>query len=311
MSAALDHLLHMLFPSSTSSSTELPSIHAAIYFQELTASDLKTLQTAPWVQSYFHITDLDPSHWANAHYGTTTLIDRRLPINSAFRVHYADTKMDRDGLFVDITLPSTHSDPPTIRLCNTHLESLISSPPLRPLQLTHASTHLHSPHISHGILAGDLNAIQPFDATLHLQPEINLRDAFLDAHPSISDPMDAFARNPDTDTWGFTAPTALVERFGTTRMDKILFCSNRPGRSGLRVRSFERFGGNVLMVAADEVMDEGALVLCAGMEGEVGFPGKGRGRMTRGEVLCEVAGTERPWATDHLGVVGVFDLVHG
>lgn len=280
MTAALDHLASLIFPAAPTTDPnkphlDPPAVPTVIFMQELLASDLAVFQRTPWIQSYFHLTDLDPTTWGSGYYGTATLVDKRLPITSVFRVHYADTKMERDGLFVDLALsrqaPTDQSH--ILRTCNTHLESLIADPPLRPLQLRTASHFMHSAHSS--VLAGDLNAIQSFDATLHLDQEVQLRDAFLEHHqPPITDPMDAFARNPDTDTWGFTAPKALREKFGTTRMDKFLFC----GR--VRVVRFERFGGDV--VIPDEEM---------------------------GRALCEEAGTERPWVTDHLGIVGVFEVV--
>ena len=41
------------------------------------------------------------------------------------------------------------------------------------------SSHLHAPSIHGGVLAGDLNAIQPFDYTLHA--ENDLKDAYLES----------------------------------------------------------------------------------------------------------------------------------
>ena len=57
-----------------------------------------------------------------------------LAIKDVFRVHYEQTRMQRDGLFVDVALPSSEGPSSgevtkTIRLCNTHLESLALEPP--------------------------------------------------------------------------------------------------------------------------------------------------------------------------------------
>ena len=349
MTAALAHLETKLFPNATDIQNP-PHHRSAIFFQELTATDLLVLQNTPWVQSHFHLTDITPEFWGNGHYGTTTLIDRRLHISSSpVRVHFTETKMDRDGLFVDVLLSnpshtSSHdpSPPHILRLCNTHLESLISDPPLRPLQLATCASYMHNQSqsstttttitkgtttsttpnpCSSSLLAGDLNAIQPFDSTLHLQPNIALRDAFLSSPTTpthLRAPENAFARNPETDTWGFTAPTHLREMFGTTRMDKILFCSNGAeegaggggsggGRGGLRVVSFERFGWDVVIDSASASPDDGATVevtLCPSTPHATAFRGR-----TKSELLCKIAGTERAWVTDHLGIVAGFEIV--
>lgn len=273
MTAALAYLATLVFP--TPSNNTPPTIPTVIFLQEMLESDLSVLQQTQWVQNHFHLTDLDPTTWASGYYGTVTLIDRRLPIHSVFRIHYADTAMERDGLFVDLAIPQPKSSKPhLLRLCNTHLESLIADPPLRPLQLRTAAKFMHAPETSSSVLGGDLNAIQEFDAALHRQPDVDLHDAFLEF--SHLEPAAAFRANPDTDTWGFTAPTALRDQFGTTRMDKLLYC----GR--LRVTDFRRFGWDVLI---DDALGP------------------------KGLELCHRAGTEKAWVTDHLGICATFEVL--
>ena len=217
MASALRYLESLVgtFPSN------LPVI---IHFQEMVANDLKLLQAAPWIRARFALSDIDTTNWQTPYYGTTTLIDHRLPIAQVFRNAYK-TQMDRDGLFVDI-LAGHPSTPRTIRFCNTHLESLQLQPPLRPAQFATVSQHLHASSLHAGLLAGDLNAIEPFDRTLHITN--NLKDAYLEA-----------GGKEDSDqgyTWGYQSYAELREKFGCSRLDKILYC----GRC--EVKSLERIG---------------------------------------------------------------------
>ncbi|OQO12654.1 hypothetical protein B0A48_02117 [Cryoendolithus antarcticus] len=226
MTAALAHLDSLI--------SELPESTASVIFlQECTPSDLRLLASTPWIQQHFAITDLDNSMWANAHYGTTTLISRKYPVQQVFRVHFSATNQERDGLFADLLL----DDHKLFRLCNTHLESLALKPPLRPKQLELIAAHLHSSALAFALVAGDFNAIEPFDRSLHT--ENNLADAFL-----------SLRGQEDTDkayTWGQQAATHLREQFGRSRMDKIFFRGD-----GARCLDFKRFGDGVEVASEDE-----------------------------------------------------------
>lgn len=231
-----------------------PTTASVIYLQECTPGDLITIANTPWVRERYHLLDVDPTNWATTHYGTTTLVDARLPIVSAFRVHYSKTRMDRDAFFVDILLRSK-----TVRLCNTHLESMAFDPPFRPPQVELVARYMHEGHLHAALAAGDFNAIQPFDRTLHKDGNNDLRDAYLE-----------LGGEEDSDqgfTWGQQAATKLREQFGCSRMDKVYFCGN------VKLVKFERFGGDILAEGEEERKQ---IV-------ELGF--------------------EKPWVTDHLGVV--------
>lgn len=226
MKPALAHLGNLL--SSSEADTSKASV---VFLQECTPSDLAMIAATPWVRERFHLTDLNPSNWATNHYGTVTLIDVRLPITAAFRVHYSKTRMDRDAFFVDVSLEGK-----TVRLCNTHLESLALNPPYRPPQMQIVAQYLREEKVHAGLAAGDFNAIQPFDRTLHT--DNGLKDAFLE-----------LGGEEDTEegyTWGQQAATKLRERFGCSRMDKVYFCG------GAEVTKFERFGADVLTEGEDE-----------------------------------------------------------
>jgi tyrosyl-DNA phosphodiesterase 2 len=150
--------------------------------------------------------------------------------------------MGRDGLFVDICLSSTPAtQPPTrkskdknqvIRLCNTHLDSLAITPPLRPTQLSTATAYLSHPHIPAGLIAGDTNAISPFDRTLHSA------NGLVDAYLALGGEEDS----EEGYTWGYQSEPGMRERFGCSRMDKIL-C-----RGGVGVRGLRRVGVGVRVV---------------------------------------------------------------
>lgn len=216
MEGALNYLQQLI----GSMPPETPSI---ILLQEMTGMDLLAIQDADWVQKHFHITDIDYSHWLS-HYGTITLIDRRLKVSSVFRVRYS-SGMGRDALFVDIE----DARPMTLRFCNTHLESLPRHPPLRPGQVELASRYLKDSSVGGGVIAGDFNAIEEFDKTLH---SVNgLKDAWLD-NGGVEDDESGW-------TWGMQSHPGVKERFGCLRLDKILYC----GR--VSVRNVERIGAGV------------------------------------------------------------------
>lgn len=229
ISAALTHLNSLITPTRSTALT-------VIFLQEMLASDLDMISMHPEIRTHFHVTDDTPMFWESGHYGTVTLIDKRLPIKDVFRVHYSDTKMERDALFVDVVHPNSEKP---IRLCNTHLESLIADPPLRPAQVKLAAKFMHEDSVAASILAGDLNAIQPFDKTLH--SDNDLKDAYLE----LGGDEDGAVGH----TWGQQAATSLREQFGTSRMDKVFF------GGAIEVAGFEKFGMDVLVEEQDVADD--------------------------------------------------------
>ncbi|KAK3314953.1 hypothetical protein B0H66DRAFT_583707 [Apodospora peruviana] len=177
-----------------------------IMLNEMVMSDLNLIQSADWIQRGYR---------------------------QVFRVHYDATNMGRDALFVDIDLPQDK----TFRICSTHLESLVADPPMRPDQLAQAAKFMHEAGAS--VLGGDLNAIQPFDKTLHL--DNNLKDAYLESGGE----EDAESGM----TWGQMASTWQRGKFGLTRMDKMLYCG------GLELIGFERFGMDVESLVSEFIIN--------------------------------------------------------
>ncbi|OTB08398.1 hypothetical protein M426DRAFT_51986 [Hypoxylon sp. CI-4A] len=230
MDAALAHLEETL-------TRRLPAATAAVVFlQECVAEDLATIGEKAWVRDRFHVTDVDGASWA-ARYGTATLVDRRLDVARCFRVHYAKTNMQRDAFFVDVKLGGGGGSKSgkTIRLCNTHLESLARKPALRPAQMQLAATYMHARGVDGALAAGDFNAIQPFDRTLH--SDNGLKDAYLE--------LGGKEDSEDGYTWGQQAATTSRNRFGCTRMDKVYFTG------GVKLLGFARFGADVMLTGRE------------------------------------------------------------
>ena len=252
MEAALSYLETLVLHSP-------PSTPIIIFLQEMGRSDLQQIRRAKWIQSGFYITHIYEDYWLDPLYGTATLIDRRLKIGGVFRVPWI-SKFERDGLFVDIEVESAGKEVKVFRLCNTHLESLIADPPVRPLQMEAAGKYLREKKVAAALLAGDLNAIQPFDRTLH--EENGLKDSYLE--------LGGKEESEEGYTWGYQVPQEMRERFGCSRMDKILF------RGDVAPISFERIGIDV-KVAEDQ------------------------------RQAMRDAGEEE-WVTDHYGVMGDFQL---
>lgn len=140
--------------------------------------------------------------------------------------------MGRDALFVDI-----RDTTKCLRFCNTHLESLIAQPPLRPAQVELASWYLRE--VDAGVVAGDFNAIEGFDGRLHV--ENGLKDAYLE-NGGVEGEEGGW-------TWGMQSGEE-GRRYGCSRMDKVMFCG------GVEVRGLERIGEG-LKVRVDEEGEEG------------------------------------------------------
>ncbi|KAI1339208.1 Endonuclease/exonuclease/phosphatase [Xylariaceae sp. FL0016] len=232
-----------------------------IYLQECVVPDLATIGEQAWVRENFYVTDVDSTEWASGYYGTTTLIDRRLPVADCFRVHYQQTRMERDAFFVDVLLGKNADR--KVRLCNTHLESLAFDPPFRPPQMEIAARFMKDDGLHGAMAAGDFNAIQDFDRTLHSNN--GLKDAYLE-----------LGGKEDSDegyTWGQQAATNLRDRFGCSRMDKVYY------HGGLKLEEFQRFGADVQLIDPQQK-----------------------------QRLADL-GFEKPWITDHLGVMAEVSIV--
>ncbi len=217
MSAALQHLEGLVH------NTDHPCV---ILLNEMTVTDLDLIKRAGWVREGYNVTDVSPDHWESPGYGTCMLVPRALPVKSVFRVHYEKTAMERDALFVDVALPGGR----TLRLGTSHLESLVARPPVRPGQLATAARWLRE--VDGGVIGGDFNAIEAFDATLHV--ENGLKDAYLETGGVEGEERGM--------TWGMMGPVEEKERYGLGRLDKIMLCG-----AVVEVVGFETFGMDVVV----------------------------------------------------------------
>lgn len=116
----------------------------------------------------------------------------------------------------------------------------------RPPAAARPGTHLHAGHLAGAVIAGDFNAIQPFDATLN--SDNGLGDAYLE--------LGGQEGGEDGFTWGQQAPPALRQQFGCSRMDKAYFCG-----SGIKLQDFERFGADVEVGWGNKKQRDGLLAL--------------------------------------------------
>ena len=152
MEHAIDHLKDI-------TNKRMPGVPTIISLQKVSSCTLEITKGTSWVRDYFHLIDISPqAHWLRGH-GTATLVDRRLPILSAWRVpDEKQTGQGRDASFVDLNLKHRVTKSPfRLRLCNTHLESF-NYYMLRRQQLALVSEHLRADSIHAGAVAGDLNA---------------------------------------------------------------------------------------------------------------------------------------------------------
>jgi tyrosyl-DNA phosphodiesterase 2 len=137
--------------------------------------------------------------------------------------------MKRNALFVDIKLSiPAHEDEPrlsggivTLRVANTHLESLLDGAAARPKQLKLIAAALRGRGIFGGIVAGDMNAISPIDETI--VEEAGLYDAW-----------EGDDNDDESFTWGYQS----LEQLPPGRLDKVLTTR----QEGFTVEQPERIG---------------------------------------------------------------------
>lgn len=154
----------------------------------------------------------EPRHWPRGStYGTVTLVARSVPVAAAYTIEFSNSQFARNALFVDLKLRIPDRQPPenvTIRVANTHLESLPVGTSKRPEQLAIIATFLKQDDVNGGVVCGDMNAIAPIDAEI----------------PNVVGLSDAW-RSGDVEeglTWGFQS-VGEAQRFPANRLDKVLY----------------------------------------------------------------------------------------
>lgn len=231
-----------------------------ILFQEIHYYAFPIILDYPWVQQYFTVAPTSPDEFPYAGYGVVTLVSRSIPVTQVQSLHFGNSTMGRNALMVDLKLsppsakrkirraegsrsseeierPSTPQFV-TLRLANTHLESLPQGAIARPVQLANTAAYLKQDNLYAGVVCGDMNIIGYNDFYMH--KEAGLIDAW-DRRSTEDDEDD----EDEGYTWGYQ-PTC---QFPPGRLDRVFYTRNcakrckisRPERIGVDVRTVEDY----------------------------------------------------------------------
>ncbi|TFK78192.1 hypothetical protein K466DRAFT_592885 [Polyporus arcularius HHB13444] len=201
VSCILDHLRDIVLPDVSGS---------CILLQELDYESFQEVLLNEWVREHYAVTPPDTESW-ETYYGVATLVSRDLRAFDPQMMPFKNSIMGRTALFVDLELSlvdskdSSSHQTRVVRIANTHLESLPMGTERRPVQLRHIADKLREDGVTGGgLVAGDMNMIDPVDQDIHVRA--GLQDACESDDPS------AF-------TWGFQPPM----QFPPGRLDRIFF----------------------------------------------------------------------------------------
>ncbi|RYO90760.1 hypothetical protein DL762_000983 [Monosporascus cannonballus] len=246
-----------------------PKTGTVVFLQECTLPYLETITRSQWVRDRFYITDVDTLNWTSGHAGTTMLVDRQLPVTACFRVHFTQTLVDRDAHFVDILMRRPRTSD------SQELDILI---------LRLCNVHLESFDWETPLRPAQMRVIAKY---IHqdgvrgavvagdfssLQPY----DRALHTEHELRDAFLEFGGREDEEagfTWGLQSPE-VMRADGPSRLDKIMFTG-----ACLQLRRFEVFGRDVQLEDQEK----------------------------RAELIR--LGCEKPWITDHLGVMAELHVV--
>jgi tyrosyl-DNA phosphodiesterase 2 len=225
--AALSYIQQHVLDCRTPSERPDP---CCILLQEVHESVFAQILNAEWVRRCFIVVPASVDKWPDqAEYGNVTLVSRTIPVVNVSTITFSNSKMKRNALFVDIKLSiPAHEDEPrlsggivTLRVANTHLESLLDGAAARPKQLKLIAAALRGRGIFGGIVAGDMNAISPIDETI--VEEAGLYDAW-----------EGDDNDDESFTWGYQS----LEQLPPGRLDKVLTTR----QEGFTVEQPERIG---------------------------------------------------------------------
>ncbi|PCH42421.1 hypothetical protein WOLCODRAFT_132379 [Wolfiporia cocos MD-104 SS10] len=185
-----------------------PHIPLCILLQEFPVHLFPVLLAEKWVRTNFAVVPSGMHEWPiGATYGNVTLVSISLPIVSAHSLLLANSRMHRTALTVDVALrhPCT-GHALTLRVVNTHLESLLSGADARRSQLAAIADILRDRGVHAGVVAGDMNAICDSDAAIPAQVGL------VDTYRGDRDDLNCF-------TWGYQPPT----QFPPGRLDRVYY----------------------------------------------------------------------------------------
>jgi len=221
MEATLRHLEKVVFKCRDG---EAPNPCVVMLQEVHSIHGLEAILKDAWVREHFLVTPADTNKWPDdAQYGNVTLVEKSIPVVGAHVLEFGLSIMQRTGVIVDIRLkaPEPHEHDVTLRVINTHLESLPVGNEVRPEQLKLLSKFLKGPGVRGGIIAGDMNPIGPKDSAM--PAALGLKDTW---------------RKGDRDERGITWGEQPKTEFAAGRFDKILYLP----RKGYRVDEPQRIG---------------------------------------------------------------------
>lgn len=201
-----------------------PPQPCCILLQEVNAMVMSHLLADDWVRRFFYVTPINTKKWPDgASYSNVTLVARSLTLVHSQAIHFGLTKFHRGGVVVYIKLsaPKPKAREDVICIVNTHLESLPGAAETRAHQLEILMRIAKQDDYEGGIIAGDMNALEPSDATM--VKDYGLRDAWKKGN-----------KDPKGYTWGYQGGGD----FPQARLDKILYV---PGK-GYKVDEPVRIG---------------------------------------------------------------------
>ncbi|RDB25771.1 Protein disulfide-isomerase erp38 [Hypsizygus marmoreus] len=229
--AALRHLQSHVFKCDKG---EEPAA-SCIMFQEVHPEALSHLLEDEWVRNYFLVTPISHTKWPGADYGNVTLVSRTVVVARASILHFGYSQMGRGAVVVDVKLNTVTAQRPreiTLRLINTHLESMPVGAPMRPVQMAVLASLLRrKEEVQGGVIAGDMNAIAASD--YDIPGDVGLKDAW---------------KRPNSDEMGFTWGYQGGGDYAKARLDKVLFVQRKvyavdePKRVGLGIRAYDEYG---------------------------------------------------------------------
>ncbi|TFY63375.1 hypothetical protein EVJ58_g3283 [Rhodofomes roseus] len=222
---ALDHIRSTLEQQGGGSDGSL--VPCCVLLQEVEGNATPIILKSKWVREHFVVVPTSPSQWPSTRYGNVTLVSNTVPIVGAQSLVFANSFMGRNALCVDVQLARPgEEESALLRIANVHLESMPEGTSRRPAQLSATAELLRDPSVQAGVVAGDMNPIDPRDA--NLPAEVGLTDAYQGAE----DDEASF-------TWGYQPRN----RFPVCRMDKILYTKHlslvvdAPSRIGVGVKT--------------------------------------------------------------------------
>jgi tyrosyl-DNA phosphodiesterase 2 len=189
-----------------------------IMLQEVHPDGLQHILDDEWVRKHFVITPISPKKWPMWEYGNVTLVSQSVVVSRAAILSFGHSPMGRGAVIMDVKLSTVALEPReiTLRMINTHLASLVRK----------------REEVKGGIVAGDMNSMDPKEVTMVL--DVGLKDAWM---------------KPNLDPSGFTWGQQPESEYPPARFDKVLYVERRklytvdePRRIGIGIAPIDEYG---------------------------------------------------------------------